>query len=801
MKALPIFQLHYFPAVGNRTPFSAAKWGPSLKYSTRLRRFGSEDLLHHSNQKHILKIVSRESINLSQVYETDDDLQDEEAFEVSVIKGHIDHIRRMLDTMGDGRTSVSPYDTAWIALIRNLHGTDLPQFPSSLQWIADNQLPDGSWGDDHFFLAYDRLLNTLACVVALRSWNIHAQKIKKGITFIKENIHKLESAEAENMTCGFEIVFPALLQRARNLGIDDIPYNAPVVKEIYAARDRKLKRIPQDVMHTLPTSLLFSLEGLQDLDWKKLLKLQTPLGSFLTSPSSTAFALMETKDDECFRYLDNIVQKMNGGAPHSYPADLFPRLWAVDRLQRLGISRFFGLQITEFLNYVYRFWTDRGIFSARYSRFYDIDDTSMGFRLLRLHGYRIDPDVFKHFKNDDKFSCYAGQMIESATPIFNLYRASQIQFPGETILEEAKKFSYSFLKEKLESNQLLDKWIISEGLSDEIRKGLEVPWYADLPRVEARFYIEHYGGETDVWIGKTLYRMPDISNNVYIDLAKLDYNSCQALHDIEWNEIQEWYANSNLQELGITKRYLLQAYFLAAATIFEPEKSNVRVAWAKSQIICKIITSYFDQENTSSEQRMAILENFRNTIHGHKKTKSGSNKTGHGILNILLKTLDQSSTDAWGILSRDISHQLHKVWGAWLVKLDKGVKDEEAELLVHIINICSGHMVSEETILHPEYKRLSELTNRICQQLHRNQNEKLLGIDDCSTENNSVKCCKETECDMQTLVELVICKSDAVNKNIKQSFLMVAKTYYYMAYFSADTVEFHISKVLFERVV
>lgn len=59
-------------------------------------------------------------------------------------------------------------------------------------------------------------------------------------------------------------------------------------------------------------------------------------------------------------------------------------------------------------------------------------------------------------------------MIESATPIFNLYRASQVQFPGETILEEAKKFSYSFLQEKLASHHLVDKWIISEGLHDEV---------------------------------------------------------------------------------------------------------------------------------------------------------------------------------------------------------------------------------------------------------------------------------------------------------------------------------------------
>ncbi|CAA3018453.1 Copal-8-ol diphosphate hydratase [Olea europaea subsp. europaea] len=347
-------------------------------------------------------------------------------------------------------------------------------------------------------------------------------------------------------------------------------------------------------------------------------------------------------------------------------------------------------------------------------------------------------------------------MIESATPIFNLYRASQ--FHRKTILEEARSFSFSFLQGKQESNQLLDKWIISEGIL-------------------MRFYIEQYSGTTDVWIGKTLYRMPDISNNAYLDLAKLDYNSCQALHEIEWNEFHEGYANSNLQEFGITKKNLLKVYFLAATTIFEPEKSNVRVTWAKSQTICKIITSYSNQENTS-------LDVIYNT---------------YEIDSIIFYYCSLSMTIQQTNLARLLLFIAFAMIILHLSVVD-GVKDEDAELLVHIINICSGHMVSKETILHPEYKSLSKLTNRICQHFHGYQNEKVKLIN-LSTANNSIKCWKEIECDMQTLVELVICKFNAVNKTVKQSFLMVAKTFYYMAYFSEETVDVHISKVLLERVV
>lgn len=66
-------------------------------------------------------------------------------------------------------------------------------------------------------------------------------------------------------------------------------------------------------MHNVPTTLLHSLEGMPNLEWEKLLKLQSSDGSFLFSPSSTAYALAQTKDSNCLKYLTNAVQKFNGG--------------------------------------------------------------------------------------------------------------------------------------------------------------------------------------------------------------------------------------------------------------------------------------------------------------------------------------------------------------------------------------------------------------------------------------------------------------------------------------------------------
>lgn len=53
--------------------------------------------------------------------------------------------------------------------------------------------------------------------------------------------------------------------------------------------------------------------------------------------------------------------------------------------------------------------------------------------------------------------------------MFNLYRASQLAFPREEILKNAKDFSYKYLQDKRERDELIDKWIIMKDLPGEVR--------------------------------------------------------------------------------------------------------------------------------------------------------------------------------------------------------------------------------------------------------------------------------------------------------------------------------------------
>lgn len=79
--------------------------------------------------------------------------------------------------------SVSSYDTAWVAMVPSSNSPNSPCFPECLNWLMDNQLGDGSWGlvHNHPTLLKEALSSTLACVVALKRWNVGEDQINKGM--------------------------------------------------------------------------------------------------------------------------------------------------------------------------------------------------------------------------------------------------------------------------------------------------------------------------------------------------------------------------------------------------------------------------------------------------------------------------------------------------------------------------------------------------------------------------------------------------------------------------------------------
>ncbi|RLM78351.1 hypothetical protein C2845_PM12G17950 [Panicum miliaceum] len=715
---------------------------------------------------------------------------------------HIDEmigtVRASLRSMGGGDISFSPYDTAWVALVKKLDGGEGPQFPSCIDWIANNQLPDGSWGDDAFFLVQDRLINTLACVIALKTWNVHSDRCNKGLSFVHENIKRLPEDDENWMLAGFETIFPTLLEMAKDVGLD-MPCDDPALQDIYAKRDLKLAKIPKDVLHSVPTALLLSLEGMPGLDWDRLFKLQSPDGSFLSSAAPTAYALMQTGNKKCLEYLTDIVHKFNGGAPFVYPVELYERIWVVDRLERLGLASYFRAEIDSYLDYAYRHWSDEGIGFTWDCMVRDIDDTVMGFRLLRQHGYHVSTGALKHFETKDgEFVVYPGQSNQSVSAMYNLYRAAdQAAFPGDDgVVRRAKAYSYAFLQERRASGDLNDKWIISSGLPSEVAYGLDFPWKANLPRVETRMYLEQYGGSDNVWIGKVLHRMHLFNNELFLKLAKADFSNFQRQCRLEWQGLKRWCEKNNLEMYGVTPQSAMRAYFLAAANIFEPDRAAERLGWARTAVIAQAILS--SNACTTDSMLEGLISELSTDDHNFAR-RGGKYSTENGLLTALHELIDLFAP------GKDASDNLREAWKTWLMELTTNDGHESCEgntalLLVRTVVICSGrHCSANQNLKLSEYSQLEKLTSSICSKLGSrifsqvNQN----GTTTENTENLE----QQVDQEMQELAQCVFQSCDTISKLTKQTFLHVTRSYCYVAHSSPETINSHISKVIFEDVV
>lgn len=57
----------------------------------------------------------------------------------------------------------------------------------------------------------------------------------------------------------------------------------------------------------------------------------------------------------------------------------------------------------------------------------------------------------------------------------------------------------------------------------------------------------------------------------------------------------------------------LVSYYLAAASVFEPEKSE-RIGWAKTTILVDTISSFFNSPHLSKEDRRDFVDEFRNKL-------------------------------------------------------------------------------------------------------------------------------------------------------------------------------------------
>nr|QWD59168.1 ent-kaurene synthase [Aconitum carmichaelii] len=508
-----------------------------------------------------------------------------------------ERISKMLNKV---ELSVSSYDTAWVAMVPSRISPGSPYFPECVNWLLENQLPDGSWGlpDGNPFLVKDTLLSTLASILALKRWNIGEEHVNKGLHFITSNFASTTNEKQHN-PIGFDIIFPGMIEYAQEMGIN-FHLGPTALNYILQKRDSELNRCSKSNSEGSKLYLAYVAEGLgKSQDWKSIMKYQRKNGSLFNSPSATAATLTHLQDINCLNYLRSLLDVFGNSVPTAYPLEIYTQLCMVDDLESLGISRHFKKEIGNVLDKTYSCWLmkDEEIFL-------ETATCAMAFRILRSHGYDVSSDSLVPF-SEEEFSNTLGGYVKDTGVVLELYRASHFAFPNELFLEEQKMWSGQYLKWELSKSSMhADRQY--ECISKEVDVALSYPYYANLQRLENRRRAEHYDVD-NLRILKSSYRPANVDKKVILELAVEDFNLCQSIQQKELKQLERWVEENRLDKLTFARQKQAYCYFSAAATLFPPELSDARMSWAKNSVLTTVVDDFYDVGG-SREELLNLIE-------------------------------------------------------------------------------------------------------------------------------------------------------------------------------------------------
>ncbi|XP_068654436.1 ent-kaurene synthase, chloroplastic isoform X2 [Aristolochia californica] len=616
--------------------------------------------------------------------------------------------------------SVSSYDTAWVAMVPSPQSCLLPCFPQCLNWLMENQLPDGSWGlHCHPRLIKDAVSSTLACVLALRKWNAGEVHMEKGLHFIESNIGSVMD-EKKHSPSGFDIIFPGMVEYAKDLGLV-LPLSPAAEDAMFLKRDSELKRSKSEGREAY---LAYVSEGLGKLqDWGEIMKYQRKNGSLFNSPSTTAAALNHLSDAKGLAYLHSVLDRFGNAVPTAHPMQLYTQLCMVDSLEKMGIARHFRNEIRSVLDRAYRCWLE-----GDEEIHLDSATCAIAFRLLRLNGYKLSSDSLAQFAEEKLFFNSLGGHLCDTSTILELYQASQIIiFPNELALEKLNAWSNKFLKNQLSKDeQHVEN--LHKKTAQEVDNVLKFPYYANLQRLESRRYIEKCSLD-DFRVLKTVYWLQSSCKRDMLDLAIEDFNSCQSIHHQELKQLERWFRETRLDQLQFARQKLTYCFFSAAATLFPPEVSDARMAWAQNGILTTVVDDFFDVGGCREEMinLIELVEKWDGNL-----ARNFCSEQVEIIFFALYNSINEIGAKAFAYQRRSVTHHL------WLCLLKSmmteadWVRNKSFPTLEEYINngyvsfalgpiilpslYFVGPMLSEEIVRDPEYHTLFKLTS-ICGRL------------------------------------------------------------------------------------
>ncbi len=382
----------------------------------------------------------------------------------------MENFTELLKKLGEKNTiSSSPYDTAWIARLKNIE----PETSNlALEWICDNQLADGSWGAGFPMYYHDRVICTLSSMLALKYWGRRYEdklRVEKGLVALDHIIEGAEKGLQDDFsgaTVGFEVIVPLLIAEAEQLGIIK-QQKEKILGSLSHLREVKLNKL-RGIKFSRKITIAHSAEmtGQDKLDLLDVDNLQETNGSVGNSPSATAhFALyVKPGDQKALDYLLPLANSRNGGAPTLSPIEIFERVWVLWNLSLTNLyqeNEEIAKLCNIHLDYLEKYWRPGdGIgFSESFTPT-DADDTSVGYEILSKFGRKGDLSAVLQFEEEKWFRCFHFEANPSVD--VNIHVVGALRQAGfdktHPSVQKAMNFIHSM---KQPGSYWYDKWNVS----------------------------------------------------------------------------------------------------------------------------------------------------------------------------------------------------------------------------------------------------------------------------------------------------------------------------------------------------
>ncbi len=420
----------------------------------------------------------------------------------------------------DQRMGPSAYDTAWMARLCMDNGD--PRWPNLIDWLIENQHPDGSWGGQIEYY-HDRIICTLIATIALQKNGRGSQaetSIRRGERYLWHHMHLLPRDPFELV--GFELILPTLLGEAQALDMD-VPAHTCGYGKIQTA---KLQMIPPDMLYSPKVSTIYSLEFLgQSGNIYRLRQAQAINGSWGNSPATTAYYLSLSQDNNqsALTYLESL-QNNRENIITVYPYRTFELGWVLNNLIICGLSPK-ELVNPDRLETLHREIEPDGVgFDATFT-VPDGDTTSVCCRVLLKAGYDITPAILARFEDRDEhiFRTYDYERNISVGTNVHALEALELM-PSYPHRQKVKERIIVALLDKRKYNMYwIDKWHAS-------------PYYATAHAIVALSkegaYLTHVCHDTIDWLLHTqrsdgswgFFRQGTAEETAYVLAALLHYN-------------------------------------------------------------------------------------------------------------------------------------------------------------------------------------------------------------------------------------------------------------------------------------